>query len=73
MQASPGSMTSSIEERGPQRIRSYHVCITWILWPTRATEPPQTHVYTRNRPQGPLSSHLEKAQAEGAHLGVDRP
>jgi hypothetical protein len=73
MQASPRSLTSSIQEREPRWIRDHHVCITWILWPMRVPKPPKTHMYTGNRPQGPPVSHSEKAQAEAGHVGVSRP
>jgi hypothetical protein len=73
MQASPGSRTSSIHGKKTRRIRSHHMCITWILWPTYAPKPPQNHVGIWNHLEDPPESHLEKAQGRRAHPGVDRP
>jgi hypothetical protein len=73
MQASLGSMTSSIQGRKTRRIKSRHVCITWILWPTNVPKLPQNHVDTWNHHKDPPDNHHDKAQGEGPHHGVSQP
>jgi hypothetical protein len=42
-------------------------------WPTRAPKPPQEHMYTRDRLNGPQDNHPEEAHPEWGPLGIGRP
>jgi hypothetical protein len=67
-----GSLMSPIQGREARRIRSRHVCITWILCPTNMSKPPPNPVDIWNWLEDPPGSHHAKAQGHWGPQGVGR-
>jgi hypothetical protein len=57
----------------PRWIRAWHVDFTWIHGPTRASKPPQEHVYTEDWLEDPQDNHLDKHTPSGAIGGRPTP